>query len=137
MQAGQLALEWAAEALEVFGLTVPEFAALALVHRYAGISQRAVGERLGLSKSAASVLAAGLERRCLLDRQQHIFSPGRRALYVTRAGADLVGDAADELAVVDLQFLECVPGEAIKALAELQPRDLTPVELALRAAGRF
>jgi DNA-binding MarR family transcriptional regulator len=124
-------MEWAAEAVDPFGLTLPQFAALALVQRFDGISQSGIGERLGLSKAAVSGIAMSLEQQRLLVRRQHMLDPGRRALYVTQAGAELVAAAADRLARVDARFLDRVGEEAIEALAKLPPRNLSAIEIAL------
>lgn len=61
MQAGRLAMDWTAEALELFGLRVPQFATLALVHRLGAISQASIAERLGIGYPAMSALATGVD----------------------------------------------------------------------------
>jgi DNA-binding MarR family transcriptional regulator len=135
MQAGRLAMAWTAEALELFELSVQQFATLALIHRLGPMSQAAAADRLGISKAAMSELATSLERAGLAERRMGMFDGRKRALWITRSGAELLAEAADELAVVDAQFLEHIGEEVIQALAQLPPRDLTPVEAALRAAG--
>jgi len=135
MQAGRLALEWAAQALDLLELSVVQYAALVLVHRFGGIGQGAIGERLGVSKAAMSGIAVALESRGLVERRQNLRNPARRTVHITRAGAELLAQAAEELAVVDRRFHECLDGDAVRALAELPPRELTPIELALRAAA--
>jgi DNA-binding MarR family transcriptional regulator len=137
MQAGRLAMEWAARALEPFELSVAEYAALLLVQRYGGISQGAVGARLGLGKASASGLAVRLERRRFIERRQDVFHPGRRALYITSAGVGALTELAAAVAAVDRRFAKCLGPNGCQALAELPPRRLSPVEVALRAAGAF
>jgi DNA-binding MarR family transcriptional regulator len=135
MQSGALAMQWAARTLEAFGLSVREYAALQVVRSDGGISQDVVGARLGLSKATTCRLATRLERRHLIDRRQHILNPARRALYITSTGAELLAEAAQGFATVDVRFRKCLGDEALRALAELPPRELTPIEFALRAAG--
>lgn len=135
MQAGRLALEWSVEALGVFELTLHQFAALLLISRLNGITQIGIVERLGISKAAVSGLVSELERSGLVERRRRLFNARERALYVTRAGAELVAEAADELGAIDAQFVERVGEDAITALSELPPAVLSPLETALRAAG--
>jgi DNA-binding MarR family transcriptional regulator len=136
MQVGRLAMNWAAEALELFELTLAEFATLALIHRTGPMSQDALAERLGISKAAMSGLATSLEDAGLAERRMHMCDGRKRALTITRAGTELVAEASDELAVVDAQFLERVGEDVVGALAELAPPNLTPIEMAFRWLGR-
>jgi MarR family transcriptional regulator, lower aerobic nicotinate degradation pathway regulator len=135
MQVGRLAMEWTTEALALLELNLHEFATLMLVYRMGGISQAAIADRLGISKAAVSELATDLEARGLAERRPHRFDRRRRALYVTPGGSELLAEAADELAAIDAQFADKVGEEAIRALSELPPPRLTPVEEAMRAAG--
>lgn len=135
MQAGRLAMEWTAEALAVYELTLTEFAVLALIERMGPISQAALATRLGISKAPMSRMATGLVQTGLAERHLDLWDARKRKLSITQAGVELVAEAADELAAVDDQFLERTGEESIQALAELLPPELSPVELAIRAAG--
>jgi DNA-binding MarR family transcriptional regulator len=135
MQAGRLAMEAAARTLEPFGLTVVEYATLLLVRSSGGISQGVLGARLDLSKASICRVVTRLERRRLVERRQHMLNPARRALFSTGAGLELLFEAATSFAVVDARYRKCLGDEAAQALAELPPRELSVVELALRAAG--
>jgi DNA-binding MarR family transcriptional regulator len=135
MQAGRLAMEWTTEVLADVGLALSEFAVLALVQRFGGISQRAVGDRLGLSDAAVSRIATMLEGRHLISRRQDLRSPRRRALYLTGTGVQLMADASRAVEAVDGRFRLRVDDPSILALSELPPRSLSPVELAIRALG--
>jgi DNA-binding MarR family transcriptional regulator len=135
MQAGRLAMESVARALELAGLSVTEYAALQLVRASGGIGQGIVGTRLGLSRATACRLATQLERRHLIERAQHMFHPARRALYITDTGAGVLAEATRALAPVERRLRKAAGDDALRALAELPPRDLSPVEMALRAAG--
>jgi DNA-binding MarR family transcriptional regulator len=135
MQVGRLAMEWTAEALEPLELTLAEFAALALIKRMGPLTQAAIGERLGIRKAPMSRLATRLEQAGLAERQMDWWDGRKRRLSITGAGAEIVAEAADELGAVEHSFIERVGEEAIQTLAELLPPDLSPVELALRAAA--
>jgi len=66
------------------GLTASEVAALVELAGGAALSQRELGERLGLEKSTVSRLAAGLEARGCLRR---VREPADRRLYRVRLTA--------------------------------------------------
>ena len=135
MQSGGLAMDWAGRALEISGLSVTEYAALQLVRGDGGLSQGVVGTRLGLSRATVCRLAMELERRHLIDRVQDMFHPGRRSLYLTSTGANVLAEATRALAPVEGRFRKAIGDDALRALAEMPPRALSPVELAIRAAG--
>ena len=66
------------------GLSPSEVTALAELAGLDGLSQRELGERLGLDKSTVSRLAAGLEGRGWLVRER---DPGNRRFYRLRLTA--------------------------------------------------
>jgi DNA-binding MarR family transcriptional regulator len=132
MQAGRLAMELTAAALAERGLSLHEYAALAVIQRFGGTSQGGVGERLGLSKTVLSDIAMALEDRDLVTRTQDPWRPGRRSLYVTRTGLELLAGLKYELAAIDARFRKRVDEASLQALAELPARDVSPIELALR-----
>ncbi len=135
MQAGRLASEWTADALQVFGLTIAQFATLALITRLGPLTQGTLGEQLGLSKPAMSRVASRLVAAGLAERLLDYRDARHRRLCATQAGADLTAEASDELAAIDAQFLERIGEETLTALAELPPPALTAMERALLAAG--
>ena len=134
MQAGRLAMDWTAE-LELFELSVPQLATLALVHRLGAISQASIAERLGIGYPAMSAVATALEAAGLVERRVDMFDGRRRALWITRAGLELLAEASDELTGVDAQFTERLGEDTLAALAELPPPRLSAIEHALLAAG--
>jgi DNA-binding MarR family transcriptional regulator len=95
------------------------------------MGQSAIAERLGLTKAAMSGVAAGLTGAGLVQRMMPFYDGRQRLLDTTRAGAELVAEAADEIAIVDAQFTDRVGEKVIQALAELPPPNLTPIERAL------
>lgn len=135
MQAGRLAVDRTVGALDSLGLNLAQFAALALICRLDGITQVALGERLGISKSAVSRVAISLVEAGLATHSPDWRDGRRRALYATAAGAELAAKATEELVAVNARLVTRVGEDAIRALSELAPPNLTPVEESLRAAG--
>lgn len=135
MQAGRLAMDRTAAVLEPLGLNVAQFAALALIHRLEPITQAALAERLGISKSAISRVVTGLAAAGLVARELRWRDARGRELYVTEAGAALATRAAAALAEVDAGLAAHLGDDAIGALAQLAPLNLTPVQAALHALG--
>ena len=86
------------------------------------------GNVTGTSPAAAEV--AGL-----VERRVDMFDGRRRALWITRAGLELLAEASDELTGVDAQFTERLGEDTLAALAELPPPRLSAIEHALLAAG--
>jgi DNA-binding MarR family transcriptional regulator len=123
MQAGALAMEWVTEALELFGLTIPQYATLAVIARLGAMTQAALADRLGISHAAMSRLASSLVDEGLAVRDFDYFDGRKRRLFITRAGAELVAEAADELASAADRF----PPELTEQLAKLLPEDLGPI----------
>jgi DNA-binding MarR family transcriptional regulator len=135
MQAGRLAFDRTAAALEPLGLDVAHFAALALIHRLEPITQAALAQRLGISTSAISRVGTSLAAEGLVMRQLPWRDARRRDLYVTGTGAELTARGASALAKVDGPLAAHLGDEAIRALATLAPPNLTPIQTTLRALG--
>ena len=68
MQAGQIAQEWVADALEPYGLTVVQYAAMMVIQRLGPVPQVWLAVRLGRSKAAIARLASDLEAEGLVQR---------------------------------------------------------------------
>jgi DNA-binding MarR family transcriptional regulator len=94
MQAGRIAMELATEVLEPLGLTVAEFAALAVVERLGKVPQATLAERLGMSQPTLLELVKPLRRDGLLDRWMGIYDCRRRELTVSEAGWEVLRQAA-------------------------------------------
>lgn len=137
MQAGRLATHWTAEAFLPFGLTIAQFATLALITRLGAISQGGVGERLGIGKSAMSRVASRLVAAGLIERRLGYYDGRQRLLFPTQVGVDLVTPAVDELAAVDAQFLERIGEDTVTALAQLPPPRLSSMERAFINLGWY
>jgi DNA-binding MarR family transcriptional regulator len=137
MQAGRLASEWTAEALQTLELTTAQFATLALITRVGPLTQGSVGEQLGVSKPVMSRIASRLVAAGLAERRLDFYDARHRRLCPTQAGAELVAEASDEVATVDAQFLERIGEDSLTALAELPPPTLTAMERALVNLGWY
>ncbi|HEX6460758.1 MAG TPA: MarR family winged helix-turn-helix transcriptional regulator [Thermoleophilaceae bacterium] len=135
MQAGRLAMERTAAALEPLGLEVAQFATLAMIDRLQPITQAALAERLGISKSAISRVVIRLVADGLVVQRLPWRDARRRDLYVTAAGAELMVSGITALARVDARLAAHIGDDAIRALPTLAPPNLTPVQTALRALG--
>jgi DNA-binding MarR family transcriptional regulator len=131
MQAGRLAQEWTAQALEPCGLTVAEFAAMSIMRALGAIKQAALAERLGISQVATSSLASGLVDRGLAQRFIAFRDCRTRLLGLTEEGLDTLTKATEAVANVEARF----PGEVVQTLASLLPEDLGPVVELIRQLG--
>jgi DNA-binding MarR family transcriptional regulator len=87
-----------------------------------------------MSRASVSGVATALDHRGLMARQQDMFDAGRRAVYLTPRGQELLADASRALTPVESQCRRCLGEEGFLALAQLPPRSATPVELALGVA---
>ena len=70
-----------------------EFALLRAVGASEGESQQAIGDRLGIPPSRMVAFVDGLEARGLLERRLNPEDRRTRALHLTDAGGDLLGQA--------------------------------------------
>jgi len=114
-----------AEALELEELRLVEVAAMSVLADLNGLSQSALGERIGLDRTSASHLAETLEEGALVQRSPHpldarsrvveLTTPGRRALEVAHARLR----AAEERFVAPLYEHEC--DELRDILRHLEP----------------
>ena len=131
IQAGQLAMAWATEALELFELTVAEFATLALIGGLGPMTQAALADRLGMSQTSMSRIASSLEKAGLATRQPDYFDGRSRRVGLTEAGSELLAEAADELRAVG----GSIPEEVLTVLGELPPEYLGPIMEKVRKLG--
>jgi len=81
------------ELLAPLGLEPREFALLRNVAGSEGVSQQAIGERLGIAPSRMVSLVDSLEERGLLERRQNPDDRRARALFLTNKGRNLLGRA--------------------------------------------
>jgi DNA-binding MarR family transcriptional regulator len=81
------------ELLAPLGLEPRDFALLRGVAASEGVSQQAIGERMGVAASRMVAFVDGLEQRGLLERRQNPDDRRARALYLTPAGQELLGRA--------------------------------------------
>jgi len=81
------------ELLEPLGLDPKVFALLASVASSEGVTQQAIAERMRVAPSRMVAFVDSLEERGLLERRHNPDDRRARALYLTQAGRDLLGQA--------------------------------------------
>jgi DNA-binding MarR family transcriptional regulator len=131
MQAGRLAQEWTARALEPCGLTVADYAALSIMRGLGAIKQAALAERIGLSQVATSGLASSLVDRGLAQRFIAFRDCRTRLLGLTDKGLNALDAATGAVHEVESRF----PHDVIRPLATLFPEDHGPVVELIRRLG--
>lgn len=90
-QLGVLAAGRFGDLLAPLDLTPPEAGVLRLLAREAGISQRALAERLGTAPSRVVVLVDGLERKGLVSRRRSETDRRNHELHLTDDGTTTLG----------------------------------------------
>lgn len=73
--------------LEVFGLTVPQFATLMMVRTSPGMSVAQLARSVGSTRQAANEMIAALERDGLIARSPHATDRRTHQLHVTDLGS--------------------------------------------------
>ena len=81
------------ELMAPLGLEPREFALLRNVATSEGVTQQAIGERLGIAPSRMVAFVDALEERGLLERRQNPDDRRARALFLTPAGRALLEQA--------------------------------------------
>jgi DNA-binding MarR family transcriptional regulator len=81
------------ELLAPLGLEPREFALLRNVAASEGVTQQAIGQRMGVAASRMVAFVDSLEERGLIERRQNPEDRRARALYVTPTGRELLGRA--------------------------------------------
>lgn len=85
-QVGAHAAARFAERLEPLGLTPPQAGILGVIKHANGLSQQALGERLGVFPSRLVAMLDELEERGLVERRDSPTDRRSYALYLTKAG---------------------------------------------------
>jgi DNA-binding MarR family transcriptional regulator len=91
--------------LAASGLSLHEFAALAVLVERTGMPQTALGERIGLDRNGTSRLLDGLEEEGLIVRRAHLTDARRRVVEVTTAGRSQMSAGEKDLAAIEAVFL--------------------------------
>lgn len=81
------------ELLAPLGLEPREFALLRTVATSEGVTQQAIGERMGVAPSRMVAFVDSLEERGLLERRQNPDDRRARALFLTPSGRELLEGA--------------------------------------------
>ena len=119
-----------AEAVEGVGLRLVETAALSVLADRHGLSQSALGERIGLDRTSASRLVDRLADHGLIDRSRHREDGRSRVVEITTAGSRALENAHAELREAEERFFEPLFEHELEVLRRAL-RCLEPPELAL------
>jgi DNA-binding MarR family transcriptional regulator len=95
-----------AEAVEAVGLRLVETAALSVLADRGGLSQSALGERIGLDRTSSSRLVDRLVDRGLIDRSRHPEDARSRVVQITPAGSRALDIAHAQLREAENRFFE-------------------------------
>jgi DNA-binding MarR family transcriptional regulator len=79
-----------AERLEPLGLRPPHVGILGVINQADGLSQQALGERLGIFPSRLVAIVDEMERLGLIERRNNPSDRRSYALYLTKAGREML-----------------------------------------------
>ena len=94
-----------AEALELEELRLVEVAALSVLADCHGLSQSALGERIGLDRTSVSCLVEELEEGVLVQRSPDPLDARRRVVELKRSGRQALATAHARLREAEERFL--------------------------------
>jgi DNA-binding MarR family transcriptional regulator len=111
--AGHAVAKGFAAVMAPYELEPREFALMRRLALIEGASQQALADKLGIAASRMVGLIDGMEQRNLIERRQSLSDRRARALFLTPAGRQLLGRAAEAAAeyeqhlTQDLDATEC------------------------------
>jgi DNA-binding MarR family transcriptional regulator len=105
-------------ALKPLGITRAQWWVLAFLSRRDGMTQTALASDLDLTKVAIGGLLDRMESAGFVERRADQNDGRARRVYLTRAGAKLVGAIRESVEAVELEILDRVPEEALAQAAE-------------------
>lgn len=99
------ALSYEAErVLWASGLSIHEFAALAVIVESPYLPLAALGQRIGLDRNGISRVVDALEEEGLAVRREHVTDARRRVVDVTAEGRSRLAAAEEDLAAIEAAF---------------------------------
>ncbi|GHF38942.1 DNA-binding MarR family transcriptional regulator [Amycolatopsis bartoniae] len=104
-RAGGRAIRALNRALEPFGLRSRHYTVLLAAAEHGGLSQRELGDLLGVDPSAVVALVDDLQRAGLVRRDPHPDDRRTRLVVLTEAGTEVFGRAAELAAKVEDETL--------------------------------
>ena len=105
-------------ALRPLGITRSQWWVLAFLSRRDGMTQTALAADLDLTKVAIGGLIDRLETAGFVERRADRSDGRARRVYLTRAGAKMVGAIRDSVEAVELEILGRVSEDALSQAAE-------------------
>jgi len=105
-------------ALRPLGITRSQWWVLAFLSRRDGMTQTALAADLDLTKVAIGGLIDRLEAAGFVERRADRSDGRARRVYLTRAGAKMVGAIRDSVEAVELEILGRVSEDALSQAAE-------------------
>ena len=105
-------------ALKPMGVTRAQWWVLAFLSRRDGMTQTALAADLDLTKVAVGGLLDRMEAAGFIERRADLSDGRARRVFLTRAGAKMVGVIRESVEAVELDILGRVPDEALAQAAE-------------------
>lgn len=121
-RAYQFALENSARAFDDLGITPRQAGALWEVHVHGPLSQRELGERIGMDAPNVHALVARLERKGLVAVAPDKRDPRRKRLTLTKAGQDIAIQTPGRAAHAEESTLLALPAKERATLIRLLER---------------
>ena len=105
-------------ALKPLGITRAQWWVLAFLSRRDGMTQTALAAELDLTKVAVGSLLDRMETAGFVERRADRNDGRARRVYLTRAGARMVGAIRESVEAVELAILGRIPDEALAQATE-------------------
>ncbi len=105
-------------ALRPLGITRAQWWVLAFLSRRDGMTQTALASELDLTKVAVGSLLDRMETAGFVERRTDQHDGRARRVFLTRAGAKMVGAIRESVEAVELDLLGRVPDEALAQATE-------------------
>lgn len=110
------------ELLAPIGLEPKDFALLRTVATAEGVTQQAIGERMGVKPSRMVAFVDALEHRGLLERRQNPHDRRARELFLTDAGRELLARAFAVAVAHEQRLTSALSSEQREQLVDLLAR---------------
>jgi DNA-binding MarR family transcriptional regulator len=104
--------------LRPLGITRSQWWVLAFLSRRDGMTQTALAADLDLTKVAVGGLLDRMEAAGFIERRADQNDGRARRVYLTRAGAKMVGTIRESVEAIELEILGRIPEDALSQAAE-------------------
>ena len=112
----QLALDIYADELGEGGVTQRQYAVLAAVEAFEGLTQTDLVKITGIDRSTLADMAARMIAKGLLERQRSLSDARANAVSLTQAGRLALAEAKPKMAAADARLLRLLSGAKREAL---------------------